>query len=787
MSFKKNKEKSNDALNTEINRIAINLSGRLGSLYDAYRDRVLEQLNIFRPEPTNHTLRLIRCNRIKGKHDSSKNILKIMSFEQELRLSILLNLSKNMEKPTIIDYFYPTNEYTRFIQYSSLNREENLPDIPSQTTILDTSSTLFNDATHIITKVHFGIDFTVVIQLPTITNIVVEIDHTLDKLCNYLQNHHNTDSLTIHDKSLLEKIVYTKVYSNIPHLRNLTTIYDVYCYLQENKNNSVDYPIFYTLKLIKEFYPQYNGEIVKVNLLSKELNDIIEDYVLQRTTDMKQLEKSIIEDMPKILCKHLKQRFACIETQWFDVKKIFTNEIERIANLVIRIRSGEAENLFTEQIFNDKEQMMIKNSIDELTQNVKHLEEKEYFIRCLNQQNFQYLNVIEYNIDQTDNENSIEHKLVQNDQHYRILCSNDCLNKNNSEELQKLICDLIEEAKNNSSLHLIYADFSDCSFPLSTMMVLSSLKKAHEDMIDQLSSELSTAMETFTVPFTEPDILTDQPTPTSVSIDETINIVLLGETGVGKSTFINAFANYLTFHTLEEAEAGQSVVLIPVSFMITVGDNFEEHIVKFGSVDESNNEDFDHPGHSVTQHCKSYIFNLNDSDQRKLCIIDTPGFGDTRGIEQDDLNMEHILEYVNNLTHINAICFLLKPNESKLHIYYRLCLNQLFSVLDQNNVKKVIVCFTNSRSTFYTPGDTAPLLKQMLRSLAIGDVPFKKENTFCFDSESFRYLVALQNGINFSELDRQEYEMSWIKSVHDSKRLIEYICKELASRCIQQE
>ncbi|CAF3573774.1 unnamed protein product [Rotaria sp. Silwood1] len=319
------------------------------------------------------------------------------------------------------------------------------------------------------------------------------------------------------------------------------------------------------------------------------------------------------------------------------------------------------------------------------------------------------------------------------------------------------------------------------------MMVLSSLKKAHEDMIDQLSSELSTAMETFTVPFTEPDILTDQPTPTSVSIDETINIVLLGETGVGKSTFINAFANYLTFHTLEEAEAGQSVVLIPVSFMITVGDNFEEHIVKFGSVDESNNEDFDHPGHSVTQHCKSYIFNLNDSDQRKLCIIDTPGFGDTRGIEQDDLNMEHILEYVNNLTHINAICFLLKPNESKLHIYYRLCLNQLFSVLDQNNVKKVIVCFTNSRSTFYTPGDTAPLLKQMLRSLAIGDVPFKKENTFCFDSESFRYLVALQNGINFSELDRQEYEMSWIKSVHDSKRLIEYICKELASRCIQQE
>ncbi|CAF4027449.1 unnamed protein product [Rotaria sordida] len=141
--------------------------------------------------------------------------------------------------------------------------------------------------------------------------------------------------------------------------------------------------------------------------------------------------------------------------------------------------------------------------------------------------------------------------------------------------------------------------------------------------------------------------------------------------------------------------------------------------------------------------------------------------------------MEHILEYVNNLTHLNAICFLLKPNESKLNIYYRLCITQLFSVLDRNNVKNIIFCFTNSRSTFYTPGDTAPLLKKMLNSLSIGNVSFKKENTFCFDSESFRYLVALKNEIQFSDLDKEEYVMSWIKSVTDSNRLIQYICEKL--------
>ncbi|CAF4824159.1 unnamed protein product, partial [Rotaria sp. Silwood1] len=91
----------------------------------------------------------------------------------------------------------------------------------------------------------------------------------------------------------------------------------------------------------------------------------------------------------------------------------------------------------------------------------------------------------------------------------------------------------------------------------------------------------------------------------------------------------------------------------------------------------------------------------------------------------------------------------------------------------------IIFCFTNSRSTFYTPGDTAPLLKKMLISLSIGNVPFKKENTFCFDSESFRYLVALQNGIEFNGDERQEYEMSWSTSVTQSNRLIDYIGRNI--------
>ena len=193
--------------------------------------------------------------------------------------------------------------------------------------------------------------------------------------------------------------------------------------------------------------------------------------------------------------------------------------------------------------------------------------------------------------------------------------------------------------------------------------------------------------------------------------------------------------------------------------------------VEFGSpsVDEFHNEE----GKSVTQHCRSYVFELDP--RTRVRFIDTPGVGDTRGVEQDRKHIDHILSYVNNFSHINAICLLFKPNSSRLNIFFRHCIRELFTLFPAAIHSQILFCFTNSRSTFYAPGDTGPLIRQMLTQEPFTRIPFRKENTFCFDSESFRYLVARRAGVSFTDDFHQEILQSWRKSVVESRRLQQQI------------
>ncbi|XP_028397642.1 uncharacterized protein LOC114521398 [Dendronephthya gigantea] len=248
-----------------------------------------------------------------------------------------------------------------------------------------------------------------------------------------------------------------------------------------------------------------------------------------------------------------------------------------------------------------------------------------------------------------------------------------------------------------------------------------------------------------------------------------MNILILGETGVGKSTWINGIVNYLSFADLNEArEADNLLVLIPSQFLFTKDGKSVE--VKIGEISEN---EVLQPGHSATQETRSYLFHVGDL---KIRLIDTPGIGDSRGIEQDRKNFDNILSYLNHYDEIHAVCILLKPNNSRLNAMFRFCIQELLVRLHTSAKNNIVFCFTNSRGTFYQPGDTLPSLNKMLKEKRIG-ITANPKNYFCFDNEAFRFLACLHNEITFSDEDVKIYAASWEKAVNETNKLFGHIKK----------
>ncbi|KAF2801544.1 uncharacterized protein BDZ99DRAFT_469550 [Mytilinidion resinicola] len=250
-----------------------------------------------------------------------------------------------------------------------------------------------------------------------------------------------------------------------------------------------------------------------------------------------------------------------------------------------------------------------------------------------------------------------------------------------------------------------------------------------------------------------------------------LNILILGETGVGKSTFINAFVNYLTFSSLDEGMSAEKLNwIIPCSFATQSVDEqtgrLLQHRVKIGA-DEDEADGMS--GDSATQKATVYPLYIGGTLVR---LIDTPGIGDVRGIEQDRKNMVNVLSVLRNYDQLHGILILLKPNNSRLNVLFRFCVKELLTHLHRNAAQNMIFGFTNTRGSNYQPGDTFNPLEKLLDEYKDVIKGLYRDNVYCFDSESFRYLAARKKGIDIGNLD--DYRRSWDHSAREANRLLQY-------------
>ncbi|KAM9488410.1 uncharacterized protein Hap1MRO34_005350 isoform 1-T4 [Clarias gariepinus] len=196
-------------------------------------------------------------------------------------------------------------------------------------------------------------------------------------------------------------------------------------------------------------------------------------------------------------------------------------------------------------------------------------------------------------------------------------------------------------------------------------------------------------------------------------------IILVGETGVGKSTLINAMVNYM------------------------LGVKSEDRI--WFEIIETKEKQTDSQTNAVTV----YDVFINHSSF-SLTAIDTPGFGSTDGIE-DDLNVAESLHELfkskDGVHEIDAVCLVVSSNTTRLTDRQLYIFDSVLSLFG-NDVEKNIVVFITHATT--KPKNAIKAIKQANVVCAKTDkeepVYFKFNNCHCedFDDEEIfsDYTVA---------------------------------------------
>ena len=184
-------------------------------------------------------------------------------------------------------------------------------------------------------------------------------------------------------------------------------------------------------------------------------------------------------------------------------------------------------------------------------------------------------------------------------------------------------------------------------------------------------------------------------------------MLLIGETGSGKTSFLNLLCNSKLFE-----ELGTSI-----------------DVEKFNRIKNYNDLKIeDSTARAMASKTSEAKFYNTKVCEMRMTVIDTPGFGDSRGLKKDEVNVKKIIDALRHQDYINCVCLVINGRQSRMTASLKYVLAEISTILPREIFNNIIVVFTNNAEPLDCNFDIRELDSYFGKEL---DHAFYIENPYC--------------------------------------------------------